>query len=87
MRSLLSSNLVGALRHAADFAGSSVLVDDTLALGRVDGRDSSFDSGVFVSSIAGDGSVCLLDHCFQVGLDGLVVHGLFLGLDNMIWQK
>ena len=84
---LLSSNLVGALRHAADFAGSSVLVDDTLALGRVDGRDGGFDGGVFVSSIAGDGSVCLFDHCFQVGLDDLVVQRLFLGLDDAVFLR
>ena len=59
-------------------------MDDTLALSRVDGRDSNHNDGLLDSRIAVDGSVCLLDHCFQVGLDDLIVQGLFLGLNNAI---
>ena len=59
-------------------------MDNTLALSRVDGRDSNLNDGLLVSSIAVDGSVCLLDNCFQVGLDDLIVQGLFLGLNNAI---
>ena len=50
-----------------------------LLLADVDGRDSNLNDGLLVSSIAVDDSVCLLDHCFQVGLDDLVVQSLFLG--------
>ena len=81
---LLRGGLVVTLGHAADLAGSGVLMDDTLALGRVNGGDSGLDDGGFVRSVAVDGSVCLLDHCFQVGLDGLIVQSLFLGLDNAV---
>ena len=62
-------------------------MDDTLALSRVDGRDSDLDDGLLVSSIAVDGSVCLLDHCFQVGLDGLVVQSLFFALYEVFSKK
>ena len=80
----LLSGLVSALSQTADLTGSGVLMDDTLALGRVDSRDSGFHNSVLISGVADDGSVCLLDHCFQVGLDDLVGHGLLLRLDNTI---
>jgi len=79
--------LVVALSHAADLAGGSVLVNDTLVLGSVQSRNSDLDGGVLVLGIAVDGSVCLLDNCFQVGLDGLVVCSLFLGLSNAVFLR
>ena len=64
--------LVRTLRHAADLAGGGVLVDHAFALRLGDGGNSHLDNGVLVSGIRGDGSVCLLDDCFQVDLIALL---------------
>ncbi len=68
-----SGVLVCTLGHTADLARSGVLLDDTLSASLVDRGNSSQDSCVLVSGFSIDGSVCLLDDCFQVGLNGLVV--------------
>ena len=81
---LRSSVLVSTLCHTADLAASGVLLDDTLSASLVDRGNSSQDGCVLVSGIRIDGSVCLLDDCFQVGLNGLVVSLLSCSLHDAV---
>ena len=67
-----------------DLAASGVLLDDTLSASLVDRGNSSQDGCVLVSGIRIDGSVCLLDDCFQVGLNGLVVSLLCSSLRDTV---
>ena len=80
----LLDGLVGALGHTADLAGRGVFLQHTLGAGLVDRGNSSQDSCVLVSGFGIDGSVCLLDDCFQVGLNGLVVRPLCGRLNNAV---
>lgn len=79
-----SGVLVCTLGHTADLARSGVLLDDTLSASLVDRGNSSQDGCVLVSGIRIDGSVCLLDDCFQVGLNGLVVSLLCSSLHDAV---
>ena len=60
-------------------------MQNALARGLVDGGNGGDDSLVGVGGARGDGGLCLLDNCFQVGLDGLVVGGLFGGLTHTVF--
>ena len=74
--------LLAALARRATLREAVFLCRTPFAAALSMATTAAFSFFVLVGGAGGNGGVCLLDDCFQVGLDRFVVHRLFLGLHD-----